>query len=230
MASKKLPGAPTVPARRTPTPDDLRRIADVIEQGLHKSGDLAGDLRRNPQFIAATQAAARDAGKLLSSESDRGCVLVGAAMLHEILAALIRAFLIEDRGAARDLFDSAGAPLHSFSACIRVSRAIGLVEAEVAGDLHRIREIRNAAAHFDKRRGAGFATGFTSPSVRALCEALVKGGQADASPRKRFERAVGYLSGNLEERALAGKFIADNLGRAAAASMFFSISKSDLNK
>lgn len=85
----------------------------------------------------------------LSSESDRGFVIVLAAMLEEILEACIRARLQElDRipGLADKLF-GAERPLSSFSAKIAMAAALGVVEEDLYRRIDGVRVLRNACAH-----------------------------------------------------------------------------------
>ena len=177
--------------------------------------------RRDDDFIRATNAAL-DGVQTLSSESDRGCVLVGAAMLDEVLRGILLGPLRDDEETLRALFDAGSAPLSSFSAKIRLCYALGLVSKNTHADLHRVREIRNDAAHFEKRRGAGFDTGFATQSVVDRCRAfrlLPAEITQTWPPRAIFEMAVGLMASVLGEYALAQKFVALNTSRAFACPM-----------
>lgn len=80
----------------------------------------------------------------LRGESERGCVLVGAAFLEEVLEAMLRARLVE--GTADPLFEYPQA-LSSFSAKITLCFAVGAVNADERHDLDVIRDLRNEFAH-----------------------------------------------------------------------------------
>ncbi|WP_459950065.1 MltR family transcriptional regulator [Denitratisoma sp. agr-D3] len=86
----------------------------------------------------------------MHSESDRGCILVGASVMDDLLLALIRKFLSRDshvkKHAVEPLFVGMG-PLSTFSARIRIAYCLGLIEKWEFEDLQRIRKIRNMAAH-----------------------------------------------------------------------------------
>lgn len=83
-------------------------------------------------------------------ESDRGLVLIAAAMLEENLELLLRSFMrknkkIEDK-VLRPLFCSDG-PLGSFAAKTRICYAMKLIDDATFDDLSNIRYIRNDFAH-----------------------------------------------------------------------------------
>jgi hypothetical protein len=67
---------------------------------------------------------------------------------------------------AADLLDGASSPLHPFSARIKMAYALTVVERDLYLDLEVVRGIRNEAAHFDRKRGAGFNTGFDNTSIK----------------------------------------------------------------
>lgn len=86
----------------------------------------------------------------LLKESDRGCVILGAAMLDELLEELLTSFC---RQAPQDVKSSVKplfrgfAPLSTFSARIQVAYALGILPNHVRDDLEIIRRIRNDCAH-----------------------------------------------------------------------------------
>lgn len=71
------------------------------------------------------------ASALLLHESDRGCALVGGAMIDDALAALLRAFFIHDPSVTQNLMTSPNAPLATLSSRIDLVRALGLVTEAV---------------------------------------------------------------------------------------------------
>jgi hypothetical protein len=83
----------------------------------------------------------------MRGESSRAAVLVGTAMLEDVLRGVV-AFkcmhLTETEKA--DLLDGMG-PLSAFSAKIKAAYAFGLIGAKTRDDLEVVREIRNAFAH-----------------------------------------------------------------------------------
>jgi DNA-binding MltR family transcriptional regulator len=80
----------------------------------------------------------------LASETDRGCAVLGAALLDAALKDVFRNTLL----AYKDkLVDDSGAPLATFSARIKAARALGWINDEIRQDLDLIRGIRNDFAH-----------------------------------------------------------------------------------
>lgn len=88
----------------------------------------------------------------LIHESDRGCVLLGAAILEQRLAELFCfTFKTNDisRKIADSIFDSNG-PLSTFSSKIKLAYALGYIDRLAYEDLEKIRKIRNEFAHTAK--------------------------------------------------------------------------------
>jgi DNA-binding MltR family transcriptional regulator len=89
--------------------------------------------------------------QMLRRESDRGCVLVGAAILEEGLDALLTAGFVEEKIVAKasigPLF-AAGGPLGSFWAKIQLAHALGLLSSDTHHDLESVRRLRNRFAHY----------------------------------------------------------------------------------
>jgi DNA-binding MltR family transcriptional regulator len=85
----------------------------------------------------------------LIEESDRGCVLVAAAKIENILEEIFRNIFtlnaIPKRVAVR-IFE-VGGPLSTFSAKAKMAYAMGLISRDVYMDIERIRDLRNAFAH-----------------------------------------------------------------------------------
>jgi DNA-binding MltR family transcriptional regulator len=116
----------------------------------------------------------------LTRESDRGCVLLGAAMLDEALELLIRAACRPDEAAAaavRDLFEVPYAPLRSLSAKAHLAFSLGLVTAQDLSTITLIRKLRNEFAHgYDH-------LDFNSPGIEQRVRLLI----ADGKPKRRDE-------------------------------------------
>jgi len=85
----------------------------------------------------------------LTNESDRGCLLVGAAILEsrleDIFAKVFNGNYVT-KTVQKSLFDSNGA-LATFSSKITVAYSFGLISKTLYEDLHAIRKMRNEAAH-----------------------------------------------------------------------------------
>ena len=86
----------------------------------------------------------------LAFESDRGCVLIAAAYLDDSLDELLQASFSQNsvckKKAVEPLFSGLG-PLSSFSAKIKLSFALELIDEDVFTSLEIIRKIRNEFAH-----------------------------------------------------------------------------------
>jgi hypothetical protein len=101
---------------------------------------------------------------LLMDETDRGCALIGGAMVDEALRDILVTYF--EPGWGEKLLDHGPrAPLSDFSVRIKMARALGIVDADLFSDLDVVRTTRNEAAHFEKRRGAGFSVSFDERSV-----------------------------------------------------------------
>ena len=84
--------------------------------------------------------------KALTSESDRGCVLLAAAYLDKSLSDLLYVSLVENKNIEKDLFDGT-APLATFSSRIKLAYYLGLISEACRRDLDTIRRIRNDFGH-----------------------------------------------------------------------------------
>jgi len=100
----------------------------------------------------------------LNKESDRGKVLVCAAMLDDQLLACIRARLL-DHPHVDKLTNGFNAPLGSFSSRIVAALALGIVSIDEYHDLEIVRGIRNDFAH-------GLGMSFDNDSIRDRCANL----------------------------------------------------------
>ncbi len=101
----------------------------------------------------------------LQDEPDRGCVLVGAAFLDDVLKSLLELHFVNDRPVTAKLLRQDGV-VGTFGARIELAYALGLVSSAVHDDLNIIRKIRNVCAH--RHHPASFHT----PEIRDRCEAL----------------------------------------------------------
>jgi DNA-binding MltR family transcriptional regulator len=86
----------------------------------------------------------------LATESDRGCILVGASVLSDFLEEILRTALVTNSHAMKHavipLFGPM-APLSTFSAKTKLAYGLGLIPMDCFTDLEKIRRIRNVAAH-----------------------------------------------------------------------------------
>jgi len=83
----------------------------------------------------------------IDEESDRGCVLVSAAIIDECLEILLRSRLLQDDTKLINSLFSGQGPLSSFWSKIQFARAMNIIPSWMHGDLERIRALRNLFAH-----------------------------------------------------------------------------------
>jgi DNA-binding MltR family transcriptional regulator len=84
----------------------------------------------------------------LQAQSDRGCAIIAASILEELLEELLKKRLIGGTAMMERLFSfDKNGPLAHFKAKIDIAYSIGLISAEKRADLHAIRDIRNRFAH-----------------------------------------------------------------------------------
>lgn len=79
-------------------------------------------------------------------EGDRAAVIYSSSLLDDLLARLLKAFLI-DKKASEELLFGGHAPLSTFSSRIKSCFCLGLILEEEYLDLNKIRKIRNEFAH-----------------------------------------------------------------------------------
>lgn len=120
----------------------------------------------------------------LSSETDRGSVLMAAAYLDDRLKMLLQKVLVQDKKISKEAFEFNG-PLGTFSSRINFAYLLGVLPKNARLDLHNIRNIRNIFAH----QAAPLT--FEEPKVKSLCGQLTfHGVKSVASPDSKFRRSV----------------------------------------
>ena len=78
---------------------------------------------------------------------ERATAILSAAILDDAIGSLLKCTLLPCATNKDPLFDSAYAPLETFSAKVDLAVRMGLITAGVARSLHLIRKIRNEFAH-----------------------------------------------------------------------------------
>ncbi len=128
----------------------------------------------------------------LSKESDRGCSLLAAAHLDDLLKQLLKKRLIGNKKHFELLFAVTG-PLGSFSSRTLLSYSIGLISSHTFHDIQKIRKIRNEFGHTKS------IITFESQKIKDLCDEL-KLTIADkaSTARDKFLNSVSGISGQLE--------------------------------
>lgn len=112
---------------------------DLEIQGTSLVCDQESNIRRTDSL--------KQFHEMLSSESDRGCVIVSAAIFDDILSGLLKQKLVPSIDKKDELFDNGSAALSSFSARIDLAYRLGLLKRNFRSTLHLVRKIRNDFAH-----------------------------------------------------------------------------------
>lgn len=108
---------------------------------------------------------------LQAKESDRGCVIIGTAMVEDELELLLRAYCRNDRQVVKRVVDPlfrTYAPFSTLSGKIAVSFALGLIPENLHDCLTLLRKFRNDFAHEDT------LTSFQTPKNKARLNTLFR--------------------------------------------------------
>lgn len=84
----------------------------------------------------------------LKKESDRGSVIVAAAVLEDQLEELLKNRLVQNSDQSDPLFDGANSAIGTFSAKIELAYRIGAISQKVRQSVNILRRLRNDFAHF----------------------------------------------------------------------------------
>lgn len=107
--------------------------------------------------------------KSLFQESDRGCIVIGVALLDEMLIKNLKGVFRTDPGiqkkVVQPLFEANGF-LNSFSHRINLAYALGMISSDAHHDLHLLRKLRNEVAHLYGPKS------FQDPAIRARIRSL----------------------------------------------------------
>ena len=141
---------------------------------------------------------------LLKHESERGCMLLGGALLEDLCGGLLVNFLSHEKGRSKKrtvAYELLGPeqPLGTFAARIDMCFAVDLITRNEWSDLHTLRELRNGAAHLErlKKPYRLINTAFGNEVTEAKCRSLKICGDWDklggTTTRERFIYIVGVL-------------------------------------
>lgn len=126
-----------------------------------------------------------EANRENASGTERGLVLVWAAMLDEMLCRLLERFLVEDKVAQGVLRGGPGDPLTSFTSRTKVAFSLGLIARDEMQAIDKVRTIRNDFAH-------KVGISLEDQSFRSKCEDLYSRTVGDAAT---FEARHFYSAG-----------------------------------
>ncbi|HUN84808.1 MAG TPA: MltR family transcriptional regulator [Terracidiphilus sp.] len=100
----------------------------------------------------------------LNKESDRGAVLIAAAMLDDLLGKSVRAFLI-DHKEVENLLEGFNAPLGTLSSRALAAFSLGVISEREYRECDRLRKVRNIFAH-------NVHSAFKDQKVKEICANL----------------------------------------------------------
>jgi hypothetical protein len=137
----------------------------------------------------------------LSGESERACAIVGIAYIDDLLGQVLEHYLLENKGAYKDLLnpENINAPLSSFGARISAAYGMGLISKSDLDALRKLKKVRNRFAH-------NINLSFNDNEVEQLCirvKDLLKGlhyTSESPSPREIFQSAIANYSGRFNEK------------------------------
>lgn len=153
-----------------------------------------------PEHLSDLQQFLDDANKENEVGTDRGCVLVWASMLDEMLRRAIKAFLVDDPKKTKDFLQNNG-PLSSFSSRISAAYLLGLINDAEAKSLNWVRGIRNEFAH-------QYGIKLDNPGLSDKCQNLYQHVVNDGvkfPPRLQYTGACGTLLMQLSTRVEQAK-------------------------
>lgn len=159
-------------------------------------------------------------------ESDRGVVLVSAAVMDDMLELLIREYFSAHGSKPKNVIDplfSTFGPLASFSSKIRLAFALNMLDDWLYGDLRILKKLRNEFAHSfesadfgaqkvvsltEKLRGADHAvkhlpepqTSHPVDPAEVSCGRPPKGVSKALMERLRFTMSASYIGGLMAGR------------------------------
>lgn len=144
--------------------------------------------------------------KALVKESDRGCVLVGAAMMDYMLGQVLRHnFFSDDKGPRKKVVNSlfeVNGPFSSFWSKIQFVYALGIIRKDHYHDLEIIRKVRNVVAHnFD-------VVSFDDKKITSKTETLKSADEAVKniapleSKKNKAKTKTKKISGNISKSQL----------------------------
>lgn len=129
-------------------------------------------------------------GQLDLGTSVAGRVLLVTARLDQLTERVVASNMPGlDKKTQAALFGGMG-PLHSFSARIHIAKAMGIISAHDAAELHKLRKLRNEFAH------SGIPLDWSDSKVRSLVAGL--DGAQGQKPSRAYANAVSTLTTKLE--------------------------------
>lgn len=157
----------------------LEELAQLTELTAQKLMELIGETEHIEAFRNVLEFR-----KNISSETDRGLVLMSVAYIDERLSVLLERYFVDDSKVIKALFDATG-PLGTFSSKLKLAYGLGLLPKNIYIDCNKIRKIRNSFAHDSK------PISFGDEPIKSQTHALIVHGIDSHSRTKgRFTRSV----------------------------------------
>lgn len=100
-----------------------------------------------PQVSKNTELFDAFAEDLLAERNARPLVIVGASRIDDLLAGMLRSFLLPKRAKDQDELLEGDSPLSTFSAHIKMCRRLGFIDETLYLAIDRLRTLRNLSAH-----------------------------------------------------------------------------------
>lgn len=138
---------------------------------------------------------------VLTSETDRGCALMGAAYLDMQLGVLLKAYFVDDDKLIKHLLSDSGV-LGTFSLRIDLAYALGLIAKSVERDLHLLRKIRNDFAHISSK------ISFNTESIASRCREFQSDGlPPEADGRRKCIRSIMGIASHIHSTLLSTQHV-----------------------
>jgi hypothetical protein len=142
MPNRSKKAARRKPGTGKPTPGKDRTVHEAA-RGVKLSPDELPKTR-----LTDVQMKIREYRKFIRAESDRGAVMMASTLVEQELQALLSMRLPNFSDAElADWFGGETSPFRTFSAKIKLGRALGIYKSDVEGELNLIRKFRNLFAH-----------------------------------------------------------------------------------
>jgi DNA-binding MltR family transcriptional regulator len=128
----------------------------------------------------------------LEKDGPRGAVLLGHALLENLMERILQSKMIALSKDERDRLFSGMGPLASMAARVRVAYALGFIKQEARSDLNKLRDLRNLFAHSRRK------IGFDDPEAVKICRSLHPA-DTETDPRHLYMSTLKALIVHLTE-------------------------------
>ena len=151
----------------------------------------------NDKFVSKAEPEVLELSEFLrefNRDSEKGAVLSAGAYLDQRLVEILNSFFVDSKE-SNELLLGFNAPIGTFSARIKATYSLGLIQQNEYEELNIIRKVRNEFAHSWKK------VSFTDNKIKDLCGSLPWVGpeelEESSEPRARFTFLVSILLADL---------------------------------